>query len=123
MKATELRVGNYLEYKKMVIRFELDDFCEASNNSQFLELLIKPIPLTEQWLKDLGLERAPQPNGIIFYGNRSVFCRITGHPYEDTFLLFGYEFPVKIKYVHQFQNLYFALTETELTIKGKIWNM
>ena len=111
MKAIGLQVGNYLEYKKRVIRFELGDFSEASNNSQFLELFIKPIPLTEQWLKDFGFRE----NNKKFFRDHPYFIGYKDWRPEGFWMLRDPEVPIRlIKYVHQLQNLYFALTEKEL---------
>ena len=62
---------------------------------------IQPIPLTEEWLLRFKLK-----NNYIFY------CRITDNGYE---VYYRREFTTKIHYVHQLQNLYFALTNQELS--------
>ena len=133
MKAQELRIGNLLNHfwidkdgtPHNVIRITgiMKQFIILDDNRlpEYLNLHeneCEPIPLTEEWLVKFGFEKSKQPNGTIFYGQRSVFFRITKHPNrDDIFHLFGYEFTVVLEYVHQLQNLYFALTGEELTIK------
>jgi hypothetical protein len=77
----------------------------------------KPIPLTEEWLARFGFVsddyfgRVLYCNGYLsnirFYNGECVM-RVRGS--NDVRL-------PKIEYVHQLQNLYFALTGEELTIK------
>lgn len=108
MKANELRIGNYIELDGKVERIweismdykdEGFPLFSAGTTSlvEFRECRHKPIPLTEEWLEKFDL----------VYVDLGQFIRIYGHD----FLL------SKIKYVHQLQNLYFALTGEELTIK------
>lgn len=118
MEAKELRIGNYVEgigmehpirkiydsiqYNYKTERYELDDI-----DIQYF----KPIPLTEEWLKKFGFES----DEITF--DKSGFT--IGWFRNNEF----YYLPVgqiiirnkhQIKYVHQLQNLYFALTGEEL---------
>lgn len=80
----------------------------------------KGIPLTEEWLLKFGFEK----------GVDNVYFIKTKHFYLKIFQSIGhalcsvdkYSKAIKInddiKYVHQLQNLYFALTGKELTIKN-----
>jgi len=65
------------------------------------------IPLTEEWLVRLGFKFK---NG---YGYTFVRGYVTK---SDKYWIY-HDICVKINYVHQLQNLYFALTGTELTYK------
>ena len=78
---------------------------------------LKPIPLTEEWLVRFG-----------FFINHWESERIEETVYQHQGITIFYSdivdawvFPdienVEIKYVHQLQNLYFALTGSELEIK------
>ena len=99
MKANELRIGNWVyspnhkeNYK--VIRLELDS-----------EINAEPIPLTEEWLIRLGFKIFCKDfylNGIIIHTRKRGYVLRKSVPI--------------IQYVHQLQNLYFALTGEELTI-------
>jgi hypothetical protein len=123
LKASELRIGNLVEYyiedsldpRKAwweINIIDADDIKYLSENSDCEDY--RPIPLTEEWLEKFGFEedetyisdqnpfldylkdelRISMPYFIFEYGDN-------GHPH--------------IKHVHQLQNLYFALTGEELT--------
>ncbi len=73
---------------------------------------VDPVPLTEQWLRRFGF--VEQSNG------EDNFYRLNGIRFptwneNDEFTLYNNAFN-RIKYVHQLQNLYFALTGEELVI-------
>jgi hypothetical protein len=129
MNPQELRTGNFLSYDgRICIVTNIDstgNFKLAPNGVFFCEFLeepkyyigrsdienYEPIPLTEEWLLNLGVEyidtvtfkgyKLDVGNMIIVYNNT---VRLMGQPLEY------------IKYVHQFQNLYFALTGEELQV-------
>jgi len=145
MKANELRIGNYIscwiksrenDFKDYQIEeigktcidnkyyVVIDDsFCVNSETG------IAPIPLTEEWLIKFGF-KTEQKNKSLFiikcdeYVMRVSVNTFSGNLENSPFLfvsvLTGYASrPVTIfyKYVHQLQNLYFALTGKELKIK------
>jgi len=114
MKATELRIGNYFEYKKHIIEFAIEDFTEISNNDQFLKLFLKPIKLTEQWFKDFGFKLI-ESSFLSFATYELNGVRIDKGTY--IYVLFNDK---EIKYVHQLQNFYFALTSKELKSNIKV---
>ena len=131
MKESEIRIGNYFEYKKHIIEFAIEDFVEISNNDQFLELFLKPIKLTEQWLKDFGFEKTTYNAIHSLQGWESTVTYIIDELWGIIFckkqIIFGYESDnegyvslCSIQYVHQLQNLYFALTKKELTSNLKV---
>jgi len=79
--------------------------------------LIKPIPLTEEWLLKFGIkdyEIILDNESIIeisihnssFWIGGELAC-ISKHGFQGN----------NLKYVHQLQNLYFALTQKELILK------
>ena len=82
----------------------------------------EPISLTEEWLMNLGFKKDKywRPNNLDYYhSDLKEFCIISGQvrlytddPYEF------FEIPQNIQFVHQLQNLYFAITGEELTIKS-----
>lgn len=70
----------------------------------------KGIPLTEEWLVRLGFKAS----GDKYYLNTGYFEFVYKH---ELFLdVEGQWLCLNIKHVHSLQNLYFALTNTELTI-------
>jgi hypothetical protein len=74
---------------------------------------VKPIPLTEEWLLKFGF--------VKIY-NCIYEIEMDGHVIEFDLrfrkmsVYFG-DILLQLKYVHELQNLYFALTSEELTIK------
>lgn len=76
--------------------------------NQFIEFL-QPIPLTEEWLVKFGWEKSGEWFYMDYYemNLNGIFNPSDAH----------YTIHNDIKYVHQLQNLYFALTGEELKIK------
>ena len=135
MKATELRIGNYIKgiYETEIDRgngiiedaecFEevrvvgLDsvNFSEYSiwveDGSREIYDSFEGIPLTEEWLLKLGFK---WKNHAMRLGKYAIRQQVDGW-----FMYLSNEslnFTIHLKYVHQLQNLYFALTGKELTI-------
>lgn len=113
MKANELRIGNYFLWRGMcgtVNTISEKWITEQTNLGRFFYEDIEPIPLTEEWLVKFGFEQYNNTNHY-FYTNTKFIVKIN----SDTGYLFGGIDHEPIKYVHQLQNLYFALTNEELT--------
>ena len=128
MKANELRIGNLIKCKfKLASDYE-DIRCNKDIIFHFDIYDLKPIPLTAEWLIKFGFKKRldekmicdlhhigmnPITHDYLFFTHNHLFClkRICSEKYP--FFLFGYH---KIKYVHQLQNLYFALLNKELTL-------
>lgn len=107
MKASELRIGNWVDSELRNMQIELVDFADILKyyNANNLDHM-KPIPLTEEWLEKFGFKpfvKDWQRKGIIIHTRKRGFVLRKSVPI--------------IKHVHQLQNLYFALTGEELTIK------
>jgi len=117
MRSNELRIGNWVQCAIIKIgslkkgdfhQVEIDDF------NYNLEDYFRPIPLTEEWLIKFGFVR----EGMLTMRLDKFTCYCEEDDYIDNFCLGHIElFDVVPKYVHQLQNLYFALTGKELTIK------
>lgn len=123
IQINELRIGNLIRVngilsKIEIINNELDEvyfFGEDFYHSDFC-CNIEPMPITKEWLFKLGFELINNN----FYRSRN--CELCLHwtvnknkmlpEYYGKRLVTGYDF----KYVHQLQNLYFALTGDELTV-------
>lgn len=74
-----------------------------------------PITLTEEWLVKFGFEEVkPLPNDEHKWSTYSKNGVHIDLPYFEFNLE---EITIEIKSVHQLQNLYYALTQTELIIK------
>jgi hypothetical protein len=138
MKSTELRIGNLLRCEDVNIVFrdgqkvsifenEIFTVCNVTDkqfsvkrdNGQSFDsvvtngLTFTPIPLIEEWLLKSGFA-IPQPEFAILNKNgyELYFC----FDYEGATLALDKK-NTEVKYVHQLQNLYFALTNEELEFK------
>jgi hypothetical protein len=105
MKANELRIGNYI----LSSTGEVIKCLMIRQNSDISNL--KPIPLTEEWLLKFGFEvyEFDHKSNQYGYKNRLIVIR------DGLFVEYGSN--VKIQYVHQLQNLIYALTGEELNAK------
>ena len=131
MKATELRIGNKFECMGMVQTvFEICDNtdrgkykqkgyehiirCEENGN-QYKPIEISGIQLTEEWLLKLGFVTCydDYEGEVRQYIKYPIIWVASDHYRIYNQWCFDYE----IKYVHQLQNLYFALTGKELKLK------
>jgi hypothetical protein len=117
MKASELRIGNLLEFSNgiqptKIVTVGRRFFSSASIEKEDGDFGITPyyrgIPLTEEWLLRFGFVSNPYQDR---YENQSIHieCNKTRGVTE-----LWIESMPHIKYVHQLQNLYFALTGEEL---------
>jgi hypothetical protein len=115
MKATELRIGNWVEIQGLESKIILVDtegciceneYCEDFENNNITQNL-QPIPLTEEWLLKFGFEYSDL-NGD------SGLWKIPPFQIYGKYNQFIYDYRLDVNYVHQLQNLYFALTGEEL---------
>lgn len=103
MKANELTAGRWIldifDPKNPKERqIDLDDLAMFKNYANH-PLPFKPIPLTEDWLLKLK-----QSDGLMVKLWKD----------EDGRYIFGEKWIYPIQHVHQLQNLFFVLTNTEL---------
>lgn len=124
MKSNELRIGNKLKKGGVVITVDaqtivkIDDLGSAAG--------YEPIPITPEWLEKFGLTKIETTSGRYKYLNGYYkfgecylmylvdYCSISTITYSN-------EDEVDVSdvlFVHQLQNLYFALTNEELTMKN-----
>ena len=107
MKATELRIGNFVDLYSKTATVCRNDFSTGLAIKKG-----KPIRLTEEWLIDFGFNNT----------NTTEFPNYTKGMYQcrwrhgETNICNNHGFIKDLKYVHQLQNLYFALTGEELKI-------
>jgi hypothetical protein len=122
MKASELRIGNYFKGIRVGIVksiFTTHFTVEDENGIQLgnsIQDNFQPIPLTEEWLLKFGFEKDEEYDNTF---NRYIsvfngFTTITIDISANVLLLDNME--IKLHFVHQLQNLYFALTGEELTL-------
>lgn len=108
MTASEVRLGNLVYGFKTTWQIDPTDFIGDRISTY------KPIPLREEWFIKFGFEK--RKNYFIKDGeyrftltDEKVYMQV-GEDALGCYLL-------TIQYVHQLQNLYFALMNTELTEK------
>lgn len=133
MKVSELRIGNYVKtctpgMEIMIPHLETQVqgitlfgelmFCYSpidSNGFNMPAHHVTGIPITEEWLLKFGFENV---KGVLIKTFGIIDLQISDTMYtyfnvmykpEETYL-----FEPRIKYVHQLQNLYYALTGEEL---------
>ena len=127
MESLELRIGNYYmfaDYEGIVYRqvreiknnlFGLIGDYDGTNFE-----ICRPIPLTEEWLLKFGFHRhhADYSNDVIYIKNIDSNNGFEWGVYPNE-LGSGIEIKNRIllRYVHQLQNLYFALIGEELIFK------
>jgi hypothetical protein len=117
----ELRIGNWIQDGNEFEQITIDHLnCLYSGRCEY-----DPIPLTEEWLLKFGFEYKVEELGVRFYeiqiGISFISLSIEGHfniNSGESYWYMDRDFKAP-KYVHQLQNLYFALTGEELTIKNK----
>jgi len=119
IQANELRLGNWIKTPEQEEKV-YDNFFDTDEGVRFINdwniSVIKPIPLTEEWLFKMGFEKMFGIDDIWFIGEvcgRHLQIVID----EDRFIarLTGRTLREVIS-VNDLQNLYFALTNEELTI-------
>jgi hypothetical protein len=132
IKATELRIGNYITYQGKQITVEgvsVSGYIyhskgqfDGSIGSAYVPF--EPIPLTEDWLVRFGFEKEVKQSDSVYISD-NVY-RLNIFEYATSCGTMNLEidyydqhasFTTNIKYVHQLQNLYFYLTGEELILK------
>ena len=111
MKASELRIGNYIFDRYEIIKIDKYHFALAES---FYTEDFTPIPLTEEWLLKFGFNKVGsnyENRLIILHTNNKTgtFDFLLNEPHSNKLIV------RVIESVHQLQNLYFALTNEELT--------
>lgn len=117
MKAEELRIGNLVLDGEEVINIDIVSLRYMVDNKGIE--IFKPIPLTEEWLLKLGFN-VPTKHHVLCYDLGLLSIEIPnkyypkGRAYFNSWVFLN-EMP---KYVHQLQNIYFALAGEELEYNG-----
>lgn len=123
IKASELRIGNLVHSNGCEVEITALYDQEIQTTANFdgsCNGYITPIPLTEEWLVRFGIEKEADCFKFLTCFN---FLTKTGAIIEHEWKGDGFDvFHCDVKlfflqHVHQLQNLYFALTGEELTLK------
>lgn len=126
MKVNELRIGNYIRYREAVVKvtgINTENFHEGGVYFDYhgrtrigcSEDRIDPVMVSEDWLLKVGFKKHVDDNKTPFWNKYPL--QLCWHP-VDGFEYFHRQFTcyfIKMKYVHQVQNLYYCLTGKELT--------
>jgi hypothetical protein len=122
MKAQDLRIGNWVQFRhtETPVLITLGDFVREYKEEHLEDY--EPIPLTEEWLERLGFEKDEEydEGGLVDYRMTLMKNSLEFVSFWNSEDLTGVNQPqtsVDVRHVHQLQNLYFALTGEELTIK------
>jgi hypothetical protein len=118
MKANELRIGNFFypdvdgdAYAKITAKDILELYSDPIDD------YYKALPLTEEWLIKFGFER----KGITScFGKLCIHHKEPMYPYGRVYFNSWAILQKMPEYVHQIQNLYFALTGEELEVQNGI---
>ena len=115
MEAKELRLENLLLHDGEIISVDIYDISVIDVGKSPFADRYEPIPLTEEWLIKFGFEF--DEIGYLFK-DLSIYSFVDRK--EKGFMLVVADIEHKetyVKYVHQLQNLFHALTGEDLTIK------
>lgn len=131
MKAQELRIGNYIYGQYSFDDESKKELCEVLALDSTGELMeheiwvggesgkrefyyeFEPIPLTEEWLIDFGFRKDEETSYRWFMEDWLTYDLDDNCIRISDSWVFG-----KRKYVHELQNLFFALTGRELERKN-----
>jgi len=117
MKSKDLRIGNY------VFNAAFDGHCQVEAVDLIAMVqwevtgteapFIEPLPLTEDWLLRFGFSF----DGSYYKNMLSIRIKEPNDQFGNVWISTQFVSSLLITEVHQLQNLYFALTGTELTLK------
>jgi len=127
LQPQELRIGNIYNRKhgKGWTETTIDEKLMSQifdDNDPLLALNdFEPIPLSEEWLKKFGFKKTAQNIFKLVLPSHSSFEEYVIASIGSVRIQIckngAYAYDPIIQYVHQLQNLYFALTGTELNLK------
>jgi hypothetical protein len=124
IQANELRIGNWIEAVADMGNYQMKmtehNFTSVARNPN----CVNPIPLTPE-IEKCGFEKGVETHGFKNWYIKHLGFVLCNAPNDsenpnDWYLKVDIDKPnyiCCIKYLHQLQNLYFALTNTELNFK------
>lgn len=118
IQINELRIGNLIEEGEIEQIDNSIDEVYYSGDGYYLSNYccnLSPVLLNEEWLIKAGLIK----NNGYPYKFLNGFIKIRNGIYFYKY----YHMDIELKYVHQLQNLYFALTATELSFETERNNL
>jgi hypothetical protein len=136
MKPTDIRINNWVLYDGLpnkilsIIfpqptddRFDSEWVVEINPPDSFNVLLseLEPVPLTEEWMERLGFEEYIDFGRKTDVYDKIPLCGFSYNLYSKKVTIMhkgngiSHLLNIEIKYVHQLQQLFHALTQQELT--------
>ena len=123
MKAKNLRIGNLITIHNClqeVVELPLPENCTSENT--------KGIPITEEWLNNFGFDDTEYKKGYtgVEFRTNVILDFVLTKPkfmgeWQDYYVFdLGQNRFVPMKYVNELQNLFFAVTSTELEFKQSV---
>lgn len=118
MKASELRIGNYVYRQSSKLIIDKSSVYQIENVNLQSSLKYDPIPLTKQWILDLGFKKIIESqytlNTYEFYGFQ-IWDKF--NDFSDVVYLTS-QGETHLETVHHLQNLFFFLKGEELTVNN-----
>lgn len=114
MEAKDLRIGNYVQDEDGIFQITKSFFYLLDNNLKD----VAAIPLTEEWLLKFGFIESTldEDNKWLFLKYRYLsFQSDNSVEFKKVYLTVN-KMDIICEYVHQLQNLYYALTNEELIL-------
>jgi hypothetical protein len=125
MDSTHLRIGNFVIDENNVIKTigYLDLMGKIKHYKPYTpdgltESEVLPIPLTKEWLFKFGFKWIDEYE-IYDFDAEHLQTEFLLRRSEKGFVMMDIDITVVIEYVHQLQNLFFALIGTELVFSGE----
>lgn len=114
MTTAEVRLNNLILFKDEVVQVTSIDTCIVTHGERQEADIdqCSGIPLNEEWLIKLGFEKYTSYVSAGYWKHE----KMPSHIYLP-YLHWDNQYCAPVQYVHTLQNLYFALTGQELTIK------
>ena len=122
MNTKELRIGNMVQYTNdervfvnligKTLEITAADILSIYNDN----IQVEPILLTEEWLIKFGSKRVQEDKYGCHYENQECWVYLSHGGFDVEVITDDERFNLlrTYKYVHQLQNLYFAITGKEL---------
>lgn len=137
MKAKKFRVGNLVMSNELACNCKPDEILEIAGIGLDLDFTngttqnyvgIKPIPLNKEWINKFGFNDSEYKKGytgVEFRTNMILDFVLTkpkfmGEWQESYCYDLGQHRFIPLKYVHELQNLFFAITSTELSVNQEV---
>ena len=112
MDCKELLIGNYaLDCKNEVFIVHDGVTIDTANHPKYG---FNPVPLNEEWLEKLGFRYIIELDVFTKYAVIGVSTSVQLKKCQFSFTTLFNNGMIEVKYVHQLQNLFFALTGIEL---------